>query len=67
MPNGAFALAQIGQCLGDQPKRRANLRLRHIALAKYVILQAIYQLTGLDFGARFVVVPDLDCSGCHLT
>ena len=56
---------EIGERLLQQAKRGSDLRGGHFDFAKCMICEAVYQLTCLDFGAGFVVVPDLPDAGGH--
>jgi hypothetical protein len=51
---------QIGYCLLQEHFGAANLCRGKLDLAKDMILQAINDLTGLDFGSGFVVMTNFD-------
>lgn len=56
---------QIGQCFLEKDLDRAHLGLRNLSFPKYMILKPIYELTGPDLGASFLVMPDLYGTGGH--
>ena len=59
-------VGQVGQCFLEKNLDGTNLSRLEVNAAKGMIRKTIYQLTGLDFGARFVVVPDLMNARCHV-
>ena len=50
---------KIGDTFLQKTKRCIDLRWSQFDLSKYMILQAIYELTGLYFGTRLIIMPDL--------
>jgi hypothetical protein len=56
---------QVRERFAQKYFRSPDLRCRHFDFAKRMASQPIYELTGLDFGASFVVVPDFASSSRH--